>query len=169
MSKKLKSEEDVKKELKVTDYNSMSEEQINSFIRMFPRIDKDVAMKIIDQMPDYTKFANETIKSLSMMSNDALKIADEGSKETIRAYQRIIDSLAEHLKDGNLSKEEREHDIELMIELAEKIDAKDEKRNSRVLEMVKEHSKNVLKVVGIVGIAVVGIALGSKAIDDNKK
>ena len=147
----------------------MAEEQLNSFIKMVPRIDKDVAMKIINQIPDYMKFANETIKSLSMMSNDALKISDEGAKETIMAYQKIIDSLAEHLKDGNLSKEERDHDTQLMIELAEKINAKDEKRNSRVLEMVKEHSKNVLKIVGIVGIAVVGIALRSKAIDDNKK
>ena len=169
MSKKLRSEEEVKKELKIVDYNKMAEEQLNSFIKMVPRIDKDVAMKIINQIPDYMKFANETIKSLSMMSNDALKISDEGAKETIMAYQKIIDSLAEHLKDGNLSKEERDHDTQLMIELAEKINAKNEKRNSRVLEMVKEHSKNVLKIVGIVGIAVVGIALRSKAIDDNKK
>ena len=58
MSKKLRSEEEVKKELKIVDYNKMAEEKLNSFIKMVPRIDKDVAMKIINQIPDYMKFAN---------------------------------------------------------------------------------------------------------------
>lgn len=169
MGKKLKSEEDVKRELEIVDFNDVSNEQIKKFIEMIPNIDKEVALKIASQFPNYTKFATDTINSLSLMSKEAIKIADDGAKETILAYQKIIDTIAEHLKDGELSKEERENDINLMIELAKKIDEIDDKKSNRISEIVKEHSKNVLKVAGIIGVAIVAIALGSKSGDDGKK
>ena len=162
MSKRYESMDDVKKELKISDFSKMSDEQINRFIPMIPEIDKDIAFKIIEQLPDYSKVASETINSFTLMSKETMKKADDGAKKTIMSYQKIIDTIAKHLEDGELSKEEQKQDINKMIELAREIDEINDKNNKHLLEIVKLHSKNVMKVAGMVGVAVVAVVLGTK-------
>lgn len=169
MGKVYKSEEEVKKELKIVDYNEITKEQVNNFIEMIPNIDKDVAMSMINQFPNYTKFATDTINTFSLLCNNAMKTADERGKASIAAYQKIIDTIAKHLEDGELSKEEREQDIEQMIDLAQKIENVNDKTNNHIFELIKENSKNVLKVAGLLGVAVIGIAIGSKMNDKGNK
>ena len=153
------SEEEVKKKLKIVDYNEITKEQINDFIKMIPNIDKEIAISMINQFPSYTQFATDTISTFSILCNDIMKKADKRGKIVIATYQKIIDTIGTHLEDEKLSKEERDQDIKLMIDLAQKIEDVNHETNNYIFELMKENSKNIFKVLLIFGVTIIGIYL----------
>ena len=60
-SKKLMSEEDVKKALNVKDFRSLSKDKIMDFVSIIPNIDKEIAISIINQFPNYAKLSKDMV------------------------------------------------------------------------------------------------------------
>jgi len=161
MKKKMMLEEDVKKALNITDFRSLSKEKIMEFVSIIPKVDKEVAISIINQFPNYADMAKDMVGGMINLCDNALQDAKVGRKDVIESYRVVLETLKEELNKGDLSIDDRKRITDDMLVVAEKIDAVNDKH----LEFLKD----TLKKVGgtIAGVVVVGVAILG-AIDSNK-
>ena len=61
----LMSENDVKSMLGISDFRSISKDQIIQFVSSIPDMDKEVAIKCIEQFPEFEKFSNNALQFLT--------------------------------------------------------------------------------------------------------
>ncbi len=154
-------EEDVKKALNITDFRSITKEKLMEFVSIMPKVDKEVAIAIINQFSNYTDMSQCMVGGLISLCAEAFKYASEGKKEVMNAYMLILEELKEELKNGELTVEEKDKITNKMIDVAEKIDMVNDKH--------KNWLKDILKGVGNVtlGIAIIGAAI--LGVSNNKK
>lgn len=107
MSKYMVTEDEVKKAMAIDSFRNMTKDKMMEFVSAIPSMDKDVAIKIIEQFPAYTQLANNIITQLNVMCSNAMKEQGESQKESIEAYQKILDDLGELLKKDTITAEER--------------------------------------------------------------
>ena len=159
MEKKLLTEELVKKELDITDFRSITKDKIIQFVSLIPKLDKELAIKIIEQFPNYTTMATTMVTNLINMCNDALKNNKE--TEAINAYKYVLETIKKELEDGEATPEEREKYNNQMIEVADKISEIDI-RNKKWIENIIKYSSSVLGVTLMVGAAILGVNYSKK-------
>ena len=61
MAKYMATENDVKKALAIDSFRNISKDKIMEFVSAIPNMDKEVAIKIIEQFPSYSESANNMI------------------------------------------------------------------------------------------------------------
>lgn len=155
------SEDEVKNVLDIKDFRSLSKEKIMEFISIIPKVDKEVAMSIINQFPNYADMAKDMVGGMLHLCDDALQDAKAGRKDVIESYRVVLESLKEELSKGDLTPAERKRITDDMIVVAEKIDAVNDKHHIFLKDMFKNVGGTIL------GVAVLGIAILG-AMDNNK-
>lgn len=108
MGKTLVSIEEVKNALKIDSFRNLSKDKIMEFVSLIPNMDKEVAIKIIEQYPAFIKLSESIVAQLNKMCNTALEKNEESQRLTIQAYKQILDELSNQLRMEDISKEERE-------------------------------------------------------------
>lgn len=83
MAKHMVTENEVKKALAIDSFRNMTKDKIMEFVSAIPNMDKEVAIKIIEQFPTYTESANNMLAQLNTMCNNAMKENGESQKEVI--------------------------------------------------------------------------------------
>ena len=164
MKKNYMSEDEVKKALNISDFRSLSKEKIMEFVSIIPKVDKEVAMSIINQFPNYVDMAKNMVGGMMHLCDEALQDAKIGRKDVIESYRMVLETLKEQLNDEKLTVEERNKITDDMIAIAEKIDTVNDKHQIFV--------KDILTKVGSVtlGVVVLGVAiLGGLNNKDNSK
>lgn len=161
MKKKMMSEEEVKKALDITDFRSLSKEKVIEFISIIPKVDKEVAMAIINQIPNYLEMAKEMVNGMINLCDAALQDAKIGRKDVIESYRVVLETLKERLQDETLTTVEKNKITDDMIAVAEKIDAVNDKHNAHIKDILIGAGKSVL------GVAVICVAIFG-AINNNK-
>ena len=168
MSRRLLTEDGVKKALAITNFRNISKEKIMEFASLIPNMDKDVATTIINQFPTYKDFAVSTITILKEMCDSALEKNDSSQKETISAYRKILDDLGEILKRDDISIEERDSISNKMIMIADKIALKDTENKNFIAGIVK-YSVPIIGSALVIGATILGINIKGKEIPTLKK
>lgn len=74
MAKHMVTENEVKKALAIDSFRNMTKDKIMEFVSAIPNMDKEVAIKIIEQFPTYTESANNMLAQLNTMCNNAMKV-----------------------------------------------------------------------------------------------
>ncbi len=148
---KLLSEKDVKKLLKIKDFRSLSKENVIEFASRMSEMDPKVALKALEQFPDFAKQVGEAVKEYSKIVQKALKSADDNSKQLYENDKIILKSLSVMLEKGeNLSFEEKQFIINEMEIISSREAYKD-----------TEHKKFLVAMASIVGgAAVSALAIG---------
>lgn len=155
MSKTLVSVEEVKNALKIDNFRNLSKDKIIEFVSLIPNMDKEVAIKIIEQYPAFAKLSESMVDQLSKMCDTALEKNEESQRLTIQAYKQILDELSNQLHMEYIPKEEREKIIKQMIEIADKISVKDAENKAFIDKMVKYITAFATGVV-VLGAAILG-------------
>ena len=155
-TKEIKSEQECLKVLNIDSFNEMNTNKMKEFISVLPRVDKDVSKEVIGNIPNVLELMKEIV-DITIKSND------KSMEHTMVSYSKILDSLIEQVKDGNLNQEQKMELNKLMIEVADKKGLKDTENKKWLFDMVKN--------VGVtVGIVVVGaLIVGANTKDDNKR
>jgi DNA polymerase III gamma/tau subunit len=156
MAKYMVTENEVKKALAIDSFRNMSKDKIMEFVSAIPNMDKDVAIKIIEQFPAYTESANNMLAQLNTMCNNAMKENGESQKEAIKAYKKILDDLGELLKKDTITAEERAQITEQMITVADRISAKDTE-NKDFLNGIIKYGVPIIGGALVLGAAILGV------------
>ena len=156
----LMSENDVKSMLGISDFRSISKDQIIQFVSSMHNMDKEVAIKCIEQFPEFEKFSNNALQFLTDASNTIINDNKSSRKDVVLQNQQILDSLSKILEKEDISPEEQEFVINAMIDVANST-AAIHKNNNEFLKNI--FSK--LTTVAAVAITIGGALLGVKFID----
>ena len=163
MSKTLVSVDEVKNALKIDSFRNLSKDKIMEFVSLIPNMDKEVAIKIIEQYPAFAKLSEAMVAQLNKMCDTALEKNEESQRLTIQAYKQILDELSNQLHMEDISKEEREKITKQMIEIADKISVKDTENKAFIDKMAKYSTGFAIGVV-VLGAAILGVNIKGKDI-----
>lgn len=107
------------------------------FASLIPNMDKDVAISIINQFPAYAESSRKMLEQFKNVCDMALESNKDSQKDAILAYRKILDDLGEALKKEELTPEERNRITEQMLEIADRISAKDTENKQFIDNLVK--------------------------------
>ena len=161
MAKYLYSEDEVKKAMKITSFRNLSKDKVMEFVSLIPRVDKEVAIAIIDQFPVYTEYALNMMSQLNEMCDKVLKSADTSQIATIEAYKKILDDLGEILKRGDITPEERKQITDQMIVIADRISVINAE-HKKFLEKIYGYSAAAISGALLLGAAILGVNIKSR-------
>lgn len=163
MSKSFVSVDEVKNALKIDSFRNLSKDKIMEFVSLIPNMDKEVAIKIIEQYPAFAKLSESMVAQLNKMCDTVLEKNEESQRLTIQAYKQILDELSNQLHMEDISKEEREKITKQMIEIADKISVKDTENKAFIDKMTKYSTGFAVGVV-VLGAAILGVNIKGKDI-----
>lgn len=156
MAKHMVTENEVKKALAIDSFRNISKDKIMEFVSAIPNMDKEVAIKIIEQFPSYAESANNMIAQLNTMCSNAMKENGESQKEVIEAYKKILDDLGELLKKDAITAEERTQITMQMIDIADRISAKDTE-NKEFLSGIAKYGGHIIVSALVLGAVILGV------------
>lgn len=158
LPKRYLSEKAVKRALKIDSFRNLSKDKIMQFASMIPYMDKEVAIAIINQFPEFVEFGKTVISSYMQMCNNILEKSMESQAAVIYGYQTILDALARRMEVENITEEERKNITGDMILIADKI-AQADLQYKKFLDRIG--TKVVLGVLGVVAIIGAGMGIHS--------
>ena len=151
MAKQLMSEKQIKKALKIKDWKNLPLDMYDDLAQLLVTTKKDVALGIINQLPDYMSYAKEMIIQLTGVCEKVMASGDKAHQNTVAGYMTILNGLQHELDTKRMTGWRRRKITKQMMEIAEKI-----------AEEGKEHKKFVLDVFKTFGQ--IGLAIGTLAL-----
>ena len=149
-SRRYANESAVKKALNIDSFRNLSKEKVMQFASMIPYMDKEVALKVIEQFPVYADFGRAAIEQYTKTCDSILEKNKENQTAVVHGYQTILDALAKKIEKEDLSEEDRKAITEDMITVADKI-AEADLNNKKFLDRM---GNKILLGVGIAFFAV---------------
>lgn len=131
----LESEDEIKKALEIDSWRNLSKDKVLRFAAMMPDMDQEVALKIIAQLPVFTRFAVETLNVLEKAHSKTLDFNKDSQANVHRAYQEVRETLTNQLAQDSLSPEDRKFLVEQIVDTANK-EAEKDSENKRFLNGV---------------------------------
>lgn len=156
MLNQLITEDDVKRYLGIEDFRHASKDVLVKFVSSIPYINKDVAIKIIEQYPAYSTCAQAFVQHYTTMCDNMLKENTKSVESAMKGYQTSLDTISEVAKRETTSEEDRRFYAEKMVIIADKMAALDAE-NKRHHEKMAQYVGGVIGVCLIIGSAILGV------------
>lgn len=131
---------EVLKKLGIDNFRQLSKNNVMEFASCLDKMDPEVAMKALEQFPEFSKTMLEISKEYKEFATKALSSNDESVKRTHEGMMSVISSLQKELEKGDLSFEEKKYILEKM-----------EEQTSMMGELDENNKNFILKTLGIVG------------------
>lgn len=148
-------EASIMRALDIDSWRNLSKDKIVKFAAMMPDMDKEVALKIIEQFPEFRLFAADSVGAMEKAHSATISANRDSQENVHKAYQDIRSILAGELKDENLTWEQKQHIYGLLMETGEK----DNETHVGTQRSLGSWLKNVGTVVGLsvlAGVVFVG-------------
>ena len=148
-------ERKVLKRLGRESFNHVTKDDIIKFGAMMPDLPPEQALKIIEQFPEFTRFASEALDNIENAHQSSLDHNKQSQEHFHEACQEVRAVLKGELDRDNLSPEERRHVLDLLMQILNLESAKDSE-NKQFIESL--FTKVGLTVGGVVlaGLVFVG-------------
>ena len=153
---KMITEQQVKDALQIDSFRNLSKEKIMEFASLIPNMDKDVAMSIINQFTAYAESSRKMVEQFKNVFDAALENNKDSQKDTILAYRKILDDLGEVLKKEELTSEERNRITKQMLDVADRISAKDTENKQFIDNLVKYGTQLTTSAL-LLGAVILGV------------
>lgn len=150
MSDKLATEQEVLDKFGWKDFRNMNSKDLIKFVSSLPDMDREVAIKCIEQFPEFSKYGGKILDIITKSFENTVKTNKDLADEVIQTYRDILDSLKKELRKRNLTPEDRSRITEMMVDVAD-----------RIAEIDKSHQhfhELIIKAVGTVGVAALAMA-----------
>ena len=125
MANRLLTADQVKSYLNIPDFRSLSKEKLIEFVSAIPYMDKDVAIKIIEQFPEFSNYAQVLVSHYQNMCDSILSNNDSSVQAVMNGYRQTLDTLSILATAENVSPKERRFFAEKMVTVADKMAAFD--------------------------------------------
>ena len=158
-----KSEAEILKALEIDTWRNVSKEKILQFVALMPEMDKEVAIKVIEQFPEFRVFAVDALNVLEKEHSSTLGANKESQAEVHHAFKEVRAILAGELKREDLTAQDRMIIIDRIMETANREFAKDSE-NKRFLDTLFGKAA----MAGGAAIALAIVALGGRVLHDGR-
>lgn len=156
MLNRLITEEDVKNYLGIQDFRHASKDVLVRFVSALPDINKDVAIKIIEQYPTYSTCAQAFVQHYSTLCDNTLKDNSNSVAAAMKGYQTTLDTISELAKMQSISIDDRHRYAETMVFIADKMAALDANNKRHHEEMAQSYGY-IIRVCILFGAAILGV------------
>jgi len=160
---KYNNELEIKEALGITDWRNLSKANVTKFAAMMPDMDKEVALKIVEQFPEFKKFALQATDVIERQYGAALAENSKSQAHVHSAMSEIRLILKEQLSDDDISWEERKYILDMIMETAKLEDAKDTENKNFLKDIFQ---KGAIAVGGLVALGVVFV--GGRLLAENQ-
>ena len=161
MDKQIVSEQELKTELGLKDWNELSKEKILKMIQLSPQISDQVYVNILNQVPQLVEETKAVISALKTTIDQSTKLSLEHKKFFNELSLRIFNLLdSDKLSDQN--KSELIQLLKLIPDYMDKADARDKEFLTKQLNNLWDYGGKALLVLA----AVLGVKFLMKAFED---
>lgn len=154
----LASEDDVMRKLGIESWRNLSKDKFLSFVAEMPQMNKEVALKAIEQFPNFRAMVDETLNSVGQNSAIAQKYSWKSQKKVHGAYKSYRKTLDRELEREDLSIDDRFRILEMLREAVNMESEKDSEHKTFQVKLV-----TIAATVGIAAVGAAVAALGGKA------
>jgi hypothetical protein len=99
--------DEIKKMLNIKDFRELGVRHAIQLVEMMPDMDKEVRLKVIEQLPEIVRFAVETVLSLQRAHESTIESGDKSRQQVHQACRDAIAAYAEQLRRDDLDPETR--------------------------------------------------------------
>lgn len=140
-------EREVLKRLGRESFNHVKKDDIIQFAAMMPDLPPEHALKIIEQFPEFTRFASDALDTIENAHQSSLDHNKQSQEHFHEACREVRGVLRGELDRDDLSPEERRHVLDLLMQILNLESAKDSE-NKQFIESL--NTKVGLSVGGVV-------------------
>lgn len=145
------SEDQVKNKIGISSWKQLSKEKFFEYLKLSPQIDKEVHMKIIEQVPNYAELANQISKNILDLAEQKKDI----TSQTLSILKTISESLTDLAKKEFLTPEERNSILDRLMEMVRIIEKIEESHGGFTKEMVR-----IVSGIGALALVVLAVVFG---------
>ena len=121
MSNKLVTAEQVKEYLNIPDFRHLTKDKLIEFVSAIPDMDKEVAIKIIEQFPEFSGSAKFMVSHYETMCNSILKENGNSVQSVMDGYKQTLDVLSELAKKDDIDPADKRFFAEKMVEVSDRM------------------------------------------------
>ncbi|MFD1722115.1 hypothetical protein [Amnibacterium endophyticum] len=151
-------ETQVKEALEIGSWRNLSKDKFMTFVSALPDIDKDVAVAIVGQFPDFKALAAGGVETLKQGWDGALAENRKSQKQAAKAVERYMDALDRELLRNHWTNEERFELLRMLNAASQQVDSKDSENKAWLLKGL-----SVVAGAGVLALAAAVTVLGGKA------
>ncbi|MBD8534421.1 hypothetical protein [Plantibacter sp. CFBP 13570] len=133
-------EDALKKKMGIDSWRNLSKDKFMMFVSELPNMSKEVALKVVEQFPDFKSLVMESLTEVQSQATSGLKANWKSQKKVHKAFADYRKTLNRELDREGLTSDDRLAILALLTEAIDREAAKD-----------SEHKMFVFKIVGAVG------------------
>lgn len=150
-----KNEDELKKALEIDTWKNLSRDKLIKFVAMMPDMDKELALKVVEQFPEFKRFVSDALDVIEKRHESTLSHNKQSQEYYHQGIREIREILKRELENYNLAWDQRKFIIEKLMETAHLEFAKDSE-NKRFLDSMFGKVTLVAGAAIAVGAAVLG-------------
>jgi len=163
---KYRNELEVKEALGIESFRNLSRDNVMRFAALMPDMDREVALKIVEQFPEFKAFALDAVNVMQRAQEAALADNKESQAQVHRAWGEVREILKGQLDDETLTWEEKKHVFDLLMDTAREESAKDSE-NKHFLKDVTKYTVAAIGGAVLLGVVFVGGRFALERGDDD--
>ena len=125
MANRMLTEEQVKEHLNIPDFRHLTKDKLIEFVSAIPDMDREVAIKTIEQFPEFSGCAKILVARCETMCNAILKENGHSTQAVMDGYKQALDILVELSKSESFGPEDKRFFAETIVEVVDKMAAFD--------------------------------------------
>lgn len=152
---KYDNEQKVKDKLVLDKWSNISRDQIITFATMMPEIDKDVAMKIIEQLPEFRQILIVFLNFYDSVTKTTVEANSNNQASKQKTFSEIRNSLLSQIENENATFEEKKYWTEKSFDLMNK-QIEDDDKNKEFLTYLYDKAIDGAVYTILGGLLIVG-------------
>lgn len=157
-NKKLMTENEVKKKMKVKDFSDLTKNKALEFVKILGNMTSEIGIEALDSSKNVVNTIKDSLLEIKKSYDFALKSSSDSQKEINENHTKMIDSLISMLNKKDLSFEEKKY----IIESYKEIQSMQNNKDSEHLKFKNKFASGVGKTAAAIGGAIVGVAVAIK-------
>jgi hypothetical protein len=137
--------------LGIESWRNLSKDKFMTFVSDLPNLDKDVALKIVAQFPDFKELVNDSFEKFKDDATEARAFNWKSQKKVHKAFSEYREILKLELERENLTSEDRFRIIDYLRAAVDAESAKDTEN--------KKFQVATTTIITTAGLALVGAAV----------
>jgi hypothetical protein len=142
----------------------LSRDKVLQFASMLPEMDRDVALQVIEQFPEFRLLALDALSAAEQQAGAIVEANQQGQEKVHSAFADVRRILEAELGRDGLTREDRWRILQMINETAER-QLQADSENKRFMDSVL----GKVAMVGVAAVALGGAVLGGRAITNDHR